>query len=50
MRSRRKIYSAVALVLVALGVHECMHWFRVDSCLDRGSRWDHQLGECDANN
>lgn len=42
-----RILLAVSVVLIALaGIFFHGERFSVDSCLDRGGRWDYELGVC----
>lgn len=40
-------FGATLLLFVAWAVVLLIDWLRVDECLDRGGRYDYELGVCD---
>jgi hypothetical protein len=47
MRPKTAMLAAVALASMAALALWFHHEIRVDSCLDRGGRWDHGRRACD---
>lgn len=45
--TRRIIWLAAVVVVMALLGYCTWDYMVVDKCLDAGGRWDHKLGVCD---
>ncbi|MBD8530820.1 MULTISPECIES: hypothetical protein [unclassified Massilia] len=48
MRLAARIAVAIAILAAVLAMVDCTgRFFRIDSCLDRGGRWDYDEDACD---
>lgn len=47
MKRSTLIKLAIALVIVGVLVMWFRHQLRIDSCLDRGGRWNSELSTCE---
>ena len=49
MRRMLRIAAFIAAVVAALAMINCIgRFFRIDSCLDNGGRWDYGMQTCEA--
>jgi hypothetical protein len=50
MNRNRLIILTIVLILILIGIwtyHKIDQFFKVDSCLDKGGRWNYETKECE---
>lgn len=48
MRREWKIRIGWLIMGIVLGsLPHCSRWFEIDTCLDRGGRWNYQTNQCE---